>query len=519
MAYFLKKSKLKKGVYLQIYESYYNKDTKSTSNRSYRCIGYVDELTTNEIPDPVSYYSSFVTKMNEKHKLRKQNKKKKQISTSPVKHLGYFPLKSILNRLDISNEINSIGEKQHFETSLYPVLEAALFANAVNMLSKTSAFHSQIPKLYDTFELTPHNIYFGIEALGKDYEAIIDIINTKLLNSTTPNNQDLYFVSHDIKYPASMPSKDSSPYKNLHANLLLDANLLPIDLKILTDSSANKPFLADLFHSAKDSRFKGKKLTFVAAAHSGFQNVLHHAIRNSYDYIISKPVNLLSPTEKSWLIDSLDYTPTYSSDSKLISKSKSAVFTTTYSFPQQFGGYKSVTLEERHIAIYSPSSHGASDCYTYLISSKIDVDYQHLYLKFANIIKTKDAYQNMFLSLRSKPIFLETEKSIKGHILISYMTTLLLGIALTEKLRICITPQDFTNFARSFLVVKSGDQEYVNVSKHSEIIQFIADTLDLPLTNYYLTSDEVALIANGDAFLNELTDELNTLICSNEHML
>ena len=55
MAYFLKKTKNKKGIYLQIYESYYDPERKGGAHRSYKPIGYVHELQANGIEDPVSY--------------------------------------------------------------------------------------------------------------------------------------------------------------------------------------------------------------------------------------------------------------------------------------------------------------------------------------------------------------------------------------------------------------------------------------------------------------------------------
>ena len=64
MAYFLKKSKLKKGIYLQIYESFYNPDKKETAHKSYKALGYVQDLIDSGIPDPIAYYSDVVAQMN-----------------------------------------------------------------------------------------------------------------------------------------------------------------------------------------------------------------------------------------------------------------------------------------------------------------------------------------------------------------------------------------------------------------------------------------------------------------------
>ena len=94
MAYFLKKSKLKKGIYLQIYESYYNHDKKETSNKSYKSLGYVQDLIDSGIPDPIAYYSDVVAQMNFEAKRIKEENKVKQIGESPETYIGYFLLKA-----------------------------------------------------------------------------------------------------------------------------------------------------------------------------------------------------------------------------------------------------------------------------------------------------------------------------------------------------------------------------------------------------------------------------------------
>ncbi|MDD7598608.1 MAG: hypothetical protein PUJ83_03085 [Bacilli bacterium] len=42
MSFFLRKSIKSNGVYLQICETVYNKETKSSSNKNYKIIGYAD---------------------------------------------------------------------------------------------------------------------------------------------------------------------------------------------------------------------------------------------------------------------------------------------------------------------------------------------------------------------------------------------------------------------------------------------------------------------------------------------
>ncbi len=107
MAYFLKKTKNKKGIYLQIYESYYDPERKGGAHRSYKPLGYLHELRENGIDDPLSFYAEEVRKLNREHAKRKRDEKDRQISDeSPEKLLGYFPLKNLNDALSCKKYID-----------------------------------------------------------------------------------------------------------------------------------------------------------------------------------------------------------------------------------------------------------------------------------------------------------------------------------------------------------------------------------------------------------------------------
>lgn len=62
MAYYLRKENKKKGTYLQMYESHWDKEKKQPRSKSVMAFGYVHELISDEIPDPIAYYTDFVAK-------------------------------------------------------------------------------------------------------------------------------------------------------------------------------------------------------------------------------------------------------------------------------------------------------------------------------------------------------------------------------------------------------------------------------------------------------------------------
>ena len=136
MAYFLKKTKLKKGIYLQIYESFYNHEKKQTAHRSYEALGYIKDLTTPEIKDPVSYYSKVVQKMNEEANLLKQKDRERQISDSPERHLGYFLLKAVFDNLKVCNYLDFLQIPKNFRFRISHLIEALIYSRMIEPCSK-----------------------------------------------------------------------------------------------------------------------------------------------------------------------------------------------------------------------------------------------------------------------------------------------------------------------------------------------------------------------------------------------
>ena len=56
MAYFLRQDKRKNGIYLQMYENYWDKDLKQARSKWVKSFGYVKDLTSDEIPDLRKYH-------------------------------------------------------------------------------------------------------------------------------------------------------------------------------------------------------------------------------------------------------------------------------------------------------------------------------------------------------------------------------------------------------------------------------------------------------------------------------
>ena len=150
MAYFLKKSKLKKGLYLQIYESFYNPQKGQTAHRSYKAIGYENELKEKGIENPIAYYQLEVDRLNSERKSKRSQEKQKQIGEeTPEKYLGYFPLKSINEQLGVKKYMDLMQTATDFKFNVYEMMSALIYARVIQPCSKRKTYSDIFPKLFE----------------------------------------------------------------------------------------------------------------------------------------------------------------------------------------------------------------------------------------------------------------------------------------------------------------------------------------------------------------------------------
>ncbi len=119
MAYFLKKSTLKGRTYLSICESFYNHNKKGTSHKTFKSLGSVETHLANGIDDPISHFQKEVDELN----FSRQEEGIRKISdVSPLQHLGYFPLRIILEKLNVKKYINYFHLTNEFKYDLFELI-------------------------------------------------------------------------------------------------------------------------------------------------------------------------------------------------------------------------------------------------------------------------------------------------------------------------------------------------------------------------------------------------------------
>lgn len=548
-------------MYLQIYESFYHHEKKDTAHRSYQALGYVDDLIASGIPDPVSHYSEVVKKMNRELSLAKQQEKVRQISSSPERFLGYFLVKNLYDSLHVSNYLDFLQYNNDFRFRLSDLLEALTYSRMVQPCSKAKTLSDIIPRLYNNYSFSYDQILEGVEHLGLEYEKVIEIFNHQINLKYPSNTSTTYFdctnfyfeIDKEDDFRRKGPSKENRNDPIVGLGLLLDADQIPIGMKLYPGNESEKPVIREVIDSLKKRNNISGRTIQVADKGLNCGNNIVNALKNKDGYLFSKSVKQLPEIEKTWLLLENGYRDVKDSSGNVLYRIKECIDDFTYTFDNSNGGKSSVKLPEKRVATFNPKlaekkryeinrlvekaktlkacqakKNEYGECskyvtfqttdkkgkttddkitvtidqkaidkdlelagYNLLVTSELNMNADQVYSTYHNLWRIEESFRVMKSYLDARPVYLQKEDSIKGHFLICYIAVLLIRLLQFKVFQNKYCTETLIDFVRDFRVVKVEQNQYINITSSSDFITELAADLGLPLTNYHLNDSQI----------------------------
>lgn len=366
MAYFLKKSVTKKGVYLQIYESYRNKEKKQTAHKAFKSIGYVDDLMSDKIPDPISYYQNFVKKMNEKRKKEIEESKIKQIEDEPTKNLGYFLVKSVFNTLKVESHLNLLARIADKPYDLNEAITSLVSARVVSPCSKIKTMEEVIPSFLEPAHFSSNQLYDSIlPFIGDEYERILEIINhafNKKYGRKTDNvffdGTNYYFeIDREKDDKRKGPSKENKADPIISMGLLLDEEQIPLAMKMFPGNESEKPVMRNIISTMKEqNNINGRTIQVADKGLNCTKNICE-ALKNGDGYIFSQSIKRLSDQEKKWALlenDENKWLEVKDKDGTLLYKYKSCIDKFSYKVDDGTNRPTTINLTQKRVVTFNP---------------------------------------------------------------------------------------------------------------------------------------------------------------------
>ena len=375
MAYYLRKENKKKGTYLQMYESHWDKEKKQPRSKSVMAFGYVHELISDEIPDPVSYYTHFVAEKNKERAAAFTEETRPRAFAAPVEYnLGQFLLHTLLEELNVKEVIDILAAQMRFQFRIYDMIAQLIFSRIIYPCSKSKTVSSVFPHLYNSSPISEDQVYDGLSFIGGSYKKYIELFNHCYEQHYQRDFSNVFFDCTNYYFEIDLPYEDKQkgPSKeNRHdpiigQALLLDADLVPVAMQMYPGNESEKPYIRKVIEEMK-SRYKvsGKTVQVADKGLNCARNI-YAAVKEANDgYIFSKSIHgrNLSEKEKKWLL--LENEQNIWKDYRdkagnLLYRLKSCVDSFSYQFKEidpETGRdvVKTFSVKEKRIVSYNPA--------------------------------------------------------------------------------------------------------------------------------------------------------------------
>lgn len=375
MAYYLRKENKKKGTYLQMYESHWDKEKKQPRSKSVMAFGYVHELISDEIPDPVAYYTDFVAEKNKERAAAFTEETRPRAFVAPVEYnLGQFLLYTLLEELNVKEVIDILAAQMRFQFCIYDMIAQLIFSRIIYPCSKSKTVSSVFPHLYNSSPISEDQVYDGLSFIGGSYKKYIELFNHCYEQHYQRDFSNVFFDCTNYYFEIDLPYEDKQkgPSKeNRHdpiigQTLLLDADLVPVAMQMYPGNESEKPYIRKVIEEMK-SRYKvsGKTVQVADKGLNCARNI-YAAVKEANDgYIFSKSIHgrNLSEKEKKWLLlenEQNIWKDYRDKDGNLLYRLKSCVDSFSYQFKEidpETGRdvVKTFSVKGKRIVSYNPA--------------------------------------------------------------------------------------------------------------------------------------------------------------------
>lgn len=364
MAYFLKRSRNKKGLYLQIYESHWDRERGHTAQTSVKALGYEHELRESGIEDPVAHFKAEVDAMNAERRAEKAAARARRISdATPELMLGHFPLRAVNEALGVERDLAFLQLAGGFRFSLHGLLSDLAYARAVAPCSKLRTYTEVLPQLAGAdASYSLDQLYDGVAFLGSEYRKVVEIYNARVAEAFGRDTSTTYFDCTNFFFEVDLegglkrkgPSKEGRRDPIVGMGLLLDAECIPLGLAIYPGNESEKPVMRDVIAQVKRrSSMEGRTVRVADKGLNCADNVADAVLAHD-GYIFSKSVKQLPGPERSWALSEDGWTDVAGEDGALRYRLKSRVAEFEYKVTAESGRKKAVKLEEKRVVTYSP---------------------------------------------------------------------------------------------------------------------------------------------------------------------
>ena len=321
-------------------------------------------------------------------------------------------------------------------------------------------------------------------------------------------------IDYETKFQRKGPSKERRTDPLVSIGLLLDANYLPIDMCIYPGNENEKPHFTDVINEMKAKNKINNRTIYIADKGLSSGNNIFNALKNGDGYIYSVSVRGASKKVKEFIINEEgfkyklddygdviyaikdfivdDAEVTFEFNGKKITRKckQKQVVTWTKSYADKTRYERNKLIKKAEKLIKSPKDFDRSkvgdasnyikkisydkngeiieeqsvlsldiekikeeeklDGFYMIVTSELNMKAEDIVEAYRNLYHIENTFRVQKLYLKTRPVYLSREERIKAHLLISYISLLMLRILEQKVLKNKFCIEEIIDYLREY---------------------------------------------------------------------
>lgn len=371
---FLKQTKLKGRIYLQIVKGY--RDNGNPKQKVIKKCGYLDELEKS-INDPIAYFKAEAERLTELEKIQPT------MTISPdfneitpdefdeSKNLGYAFLQKIYYDLKLHNFFANKQRQSNIQYNMNNVIRLLTFSRILYPDSKKSTFESR-DVYFERFTDTLDSLFDCLTRVSPWQEELQKFLYESVTSLYGKGDQRAYFdctnyyfeIDEEDEFRKNGPSKEHRKSPIVQMGLLMDSRGFPMAYHVFPGNESEKKHLLPVINRCQRDYNLERVIVVADKALNTSDNIFYTQGKHN-GYVYSQTIRGADEEFKNWVTKDEGYSsnPNYRDkikdedchDLHDIYKLKSRVIGKTIRIKDENGNRThEVTVKQKQIVYYSP---------------------------------------------------------------------------------------------------------------------------------------------------------------------
>ena len=251
---YLKKTYRKQSgrTYLVIAQKYRNPKTNTSTDRTVKSLGYLDELE-KEFEDPIAHFKEVARKMTEEEKKKKKltltinMEEELEPESDGRKNFGYAAILKIYHELGLNRFFNNKVRGEDFKFNTNSIMLLLVISRLLSPGSKKKAFE-QKDRYFECFNFSLTDIYRALSHFSKVAKDCQRYLHEKVVDKYGSNTKTIYYDVTNFYFTIDSPdelrkygkSKEHRHNPLVQMGLAMDADGIPIHYELFPGNKLDK---------------------------------------------------------------------------------------------------------------------------------------------------------------------------------------------------------------------------------------------------------------------------------------